>query len=68
MESPEGRNGYYVPLVYVVNPRPLVSNVCFKKTVTKHSYILLLHFVTVFFETDVTRQKNGEPVENQKIY
>ena len=26
MESPEGRNGYYVPLVYVVNPRPLVSN------------------------------------------
>ena len=30
--GPAGSNGHYVPLVYVVNLKPLVSNVCFVHT------------------------------------
>ena len=32
-------------------------NVCFKKIGTKRSSVLLLRFVSVFFETDVTPQE-----------
>ena len=35
-----------------------IVNVCFKKTVTKHSYILLLCFVTVFLKQSLQKKSS----------